>query len=96
MTPQEQYEEICQRVLRKHYREFRARVSDPFFVDCEYTAKIELNKMLRNARAEMEAVIHIKRSDFNSREIAEIMLGKYLMIGRKYGQRYYRKKLKIT
>lgn len=96
MTPQEQYGKICQRVLRKHYRAYQKRVDDPFFVDCESQAEVALNKMLRDAREEMEGSIYINRRDKNSRRIAEIITGDHLNIGRKYGTRYYKKKLKIV
>lgn len=96
MIPQEQYKKICQRVLRKHYMLYRKRVDDPFFVDCESKAKIALNKMLRDAREEMEASIYINRRDMNSRRIAEIITCEYLGIGSKYGERYYKQKLKIS
>ncbi len=94
MTPHEQYEVICQRVLRKHYRAFRKVVSDPFFVSSETQAKAQLTKMLRNARMEAEEIVQVERWDSNSRRIAEILLGKYMHIGKKYGERYYRRKLK--
>lgn len=93
MKPQKQYEKICQRLLRKHYRAYRKRISDPFFVDSHAEAEIALNKMLRDAREEMETSIYIDRRDLNSRRIAEIIKGTYLNIGRKYGERYYKKKL---
>lgn len=95
MTPQEQYEVICQRVLRKHYKVYRKAVEDPFFVDSAAKAEVALNQMLRNAKEEAEAAIYINRRDINSRQIAEMILCKYLSIGRKYGKQYYRKRLKV-
>ena len=96
MTTQDQYEKICQRVLRKHYREYSKAVCDPFFVDCESKAKAKLTEMLRNTRSEVETIVAIPRWDLNSRRIAERIIGKYLNIGRKYGERYYKRKLKIN
>jgi len=96
MTTQEQYGKICQRVLRKHYRQYRKAVCDPFFVDCESKAKAKLTEMLRNVRVEVETIVEIPRWDMNSRRIAESIISDYLNIGRKYGERYYKRKLKIN
>lgn len=91
MEQQERYEKICQKVLRRHYREYRKTVTDPFFVDSEEKAKKCLTAMLLNVREELEGAVYFKRGDINSRRIAEIIRGKYLNMGRKYGERYYKR-----
>ncbi|EAR01390.1 hypothetical protein FB2170_11736 [Maribacter sp. HTCC2170] len=95
MTQQQQYSKICQTVLRKHYRLFCRKVNDPFFVDSEPQGRQYLTKMLFDTRTEVQATTYINRRDMNSRRIAERILSEYLQIGSKYGERYYKRCLKI-
>ena len=95
MKQQEQYAKICQTALRKHYKIFRQTVNDPFFVDSPSKGRQYLTKMLLDTRKEVVATIYINKGDMNSRRIAEQILSNYLQIGSKYGERYYKRRLKI-
>lgn len=87
------YEKICQQVLRKHYREYRKRVNDPFFIDSREKAAVALTHMLNEVSNEVQSTVSIDYRDINSRNAANYILSEYLSIGRKYGTRYYKDKL---
>lgn len=93
MNYKEGYEKICQTVLRKHYREYRKRVDDSFFIDSEQSAERALTEMLNRVREEVNGMVYIDYKDLNSRNAANYILSEYLLMGRRYATRYYKNKL---
>lgn len=80
-------ERICQEVLRLEYRQFRRNLKHSEFIDSNYTAHMELNRMMLNVRQKVEQRFKMDPNAKNYIQ-AQIMLTDYIRMGREYGLRY--------
>jgi len=88
---EKRYHEICQRVLRKHYAEFRKDIADSFFIDCEERAEKRLMDMIRAFRMEMDILAPERNKNTDLELKQQMILSHYMKIARKYGNRAKRK-----
>ncbi|MCL6272543.1 hypothetical protein M3P19_00900 [Muricauda sp. 2012CJ35-5] len=91
MINEEQYHQICKNVLKRHYYSFREDINDGFFYNTPTQAEKRLLKMIRDFRSEMEQRVPVSHNDSNSQVLKEQILGDYINIARKYGNKVKRK-----
>ncbi|NER13578.1 hypothetical protein GWK08_09030 [Leptobacterium flavescens] len=82
------YESICQNALRKHYRLFRKKIRDDFFVSSEYQANKAVNEMLNMVNKEIEKRSMHENLNEKIRLQNEYIRTKYIAMGREYAIRY--------
>ena len=78
---------VCKRVLKKHYDQFRKDIKDGFFYNTPVQGQRRLTEMLGNFRKEMDGVVQLGRNNTDLEVIKETIMGEYMQIGRKYGER---------
>ncbi|MGN7513678.1 MAG: hypothetical protein ACTHOM_04835 [Allomuricauda sp.] len=83
--------EVCKSVLKKHYNQFRKDIKDGFFYNTPVQGQRRLTEMLGNFRKEIDEVVRFGRHDNDSEVIKETIMGEYMQIGRKYGERVLKK-----
>jgi len=83
--------EVCKTVLKKHYNQFRKDIKDGFFYNTPVQGQRRLTEMLGNFRKEIDEVILFGRQDNDREVIKETIMGEYMQIGRKYGERVLKK-----
>jgi hypothetical protein len=88
---EEKCHEVCKQVLKKHYNQFRKDIKDGFFYNTPVQGQRRLTEMLGKFRIELDEVVRLGRGDSNREVIKETIMGEYMKIGRKYGERVLKK-----
>ncbi|MEO0507669.1 MAG: hypothetical protein AAF090_16055 [Bacteroidota bacterium] len=91
MFTEEKYRQLCQIVLKRHYNDFRNDIKDRFFYNTSTQAEKRLLDMIRNFRTEMEEMVPIRRNNIDDEVLQSQILGEYIQIARKYGNRVKRR-----
>lgn len=88
---EEKCHEVCKVVLKRHYNEFRKDIKDEFFYNTPVQGQRRLTEMLCNVRREIDGVVQLGRNNTDLEVVKETIMGEYMQIGRKYGERVLKK-----